>query len=161
MDMKTRTFHKQTQRFRMACLGALVVLVSVTACSGVAAEADAPLRQGPVVRAQPGQAAPAATQALYQQLQQEIGNAACDAPAQCRTLAIGHKSCGGPERYAAWSTKAGNAARIEQLGADYAAARKADDTGSGMISNCMMVMDPGATCSAGRCVLKQGDPVLR
>lgn len=160
--MKKRTFHKQTQRFRMACLGALVALVSVTACSGVAAVADAPVRQGPPMRAQPGQAAPAATQALYQEIQQEIGSAACDAPAQCRTLAIGHKACGGPERYAAWSTGASDAARLARLGAEYAAARKADNASSGMISNCMLVADPGATCSAGRCVLKQGSaPVLQ
>jgi hypothetical protein len=80
---------------------------------------------------------------------------------QCRTLAIGHKACGGPERYAAWSTKTSDAARLAQLGADYTAARKADDAGGGMVSNCMAVMDPGATCSAGRCVLKPGGPVLQ
>jgi hypothetical protein len=137
-------------------LGALALLFGLAACSGVSAGGESAAPAGPA--APPVAAAPAAPghQGLWQKIQAEIGTAACDSAAQCRTLAVGHKSCGGPESYIAYSTKSGDSARLVQLGEQYAAARKAENERSGMASNCMMVMDPGATCAANRCVLTQG-----
>lgn len=136
-----------------ARLGALALLCGLAACSGVSASGDAAAPAAP-----PQAAAPAAPghQGLWQKIQAEIGSASCDSPSQCRTLAVGHKACGGPESYVAYSTKAGNSARLVQLGEQYAAARKAENERSGMVSNCMMVVDPGATCAASRCVLTKG-----
>lgn len=91
------------------------------------------------------------------QIKAEIGDAGCDTSSQCKTVPVGSKPCGGPEGYLAYSTKRGDSARIVRLAAEHAAARKGQDERSGMISNCMMMMDPGATCSAGRCVTGKGD----
>ncbi|MGZ8288392.1 MAG: hypothetical protein ACXW2U_03170 [Telluria sp.] len=140
---------------RYARFGALALLFSMAACS-VAANGDPAV---PAAQASP--AAPAtpvakpASQGLWQQIQAEIGDASCDTPAQCKTIAVGHKSCGGPESYAAWSSKNSDGAKLSKLAADYAAQRKAENERSGMVSNCMMVQDPGATCSAQRCVVLQ------
>jgi hypothetical protein len=100
-------------------------------------------------------AAPVMASSLMQQIQAEIGDAACDAADQCKTVAIGRKACGGPESYMAWSTKRSDGAKIAELRAAFAAERQAQNSKSGMASTCLMVTDPGATCSAGHCVIGQ------
>lgn len=153
---------------RSARLGALALLLGLAACSGVSAngstpEAPATPPAAPASPAAPAQApAPApgpggqSHQALWKKIQDEIGTAECDNASQCRTMPVGHKSCGGPEGYVAYSTKTGNTARLLALGEQYAAARKAENERSGMLSNCMVERDPGATCVANRCVLVKG-----
>lgn len=133
-----------------ARIGALALLLGLSACSGVSAGGnEAPQPAAPV-------AGPAATQGMWQKIQAQIGDAACDSASQCRTMPVGHKSCGGPESYVAYSTKSGNSATLLELGTQYAAARKAENQNRGMVSNCMLVTDPGATCAANRCVLNKG-----
>jgi hypothetical protein len=90
--------------------------------------------------------------ALNARLLAEIGEATCTADAQCRSLAAGHKACGGPEVYLPWSTKVSNEARLRALAAEFAAARRAEEQQAGRVSDCSMVVDPGARCEAGRCV---------
>ncbi|MBY0236925.1 MAG: hypothetical protein K2W93_18225 [Burkholderiaceae bacterium] len=94
------------------------------------------------------------SQALWQQIQAEIGDAACDGPQQCHSVAVGAKACGGPDAYLAWSSKRSNEAKLRALVAAHAQARKDENATSGMVSDCRMVTDPGASCQAGRCVLQ-------
>jgi hypothetical protein len=95
-----------------------------------------------------------------QQIQSAIGDASCTSTDQCKTMALGHKACGGPEGFVAYSTKAGNAARIVSLGAAYEAERRSQTVKSGMMSTCSVQIDPGATCSAGTCVKQAGGAPL-
>jgi hypothetical protein len=135
--------------------GAVAFSVTFAACSGVAgSSATTPAAAAtPVAAAAPVKsAAPAATGGLMAQIQAEIGEASCDNAQQCKTVAIGHKACGGPESYLAYSTKGNNEAKVTSLAAAYAAERKASNVASGRMSTCSMMMDPGATCSAGKCV---------
>lgn len=111
---------------------------------------------------------PPATQdarSRWGQVLQEVGTAACSQTAECRTIPIGHKGCGGPEGYLAWSTASSNEARLRQRVEAYNTARQAEVQQSGRISNCMMEVDPGARCEAGRCVTARGsgpaNPVAR
>jgi hypothetical protein len=76
-----------------------------------------------------------------------IGDAACDGDAQCRTIAIGTKACGGPEYYLAWSTKRTDAAALLDAVAAHAGARRPEPPRPGVRSNCMLVTDPGAYCA--------------
>lgn len=131
--------------------GALAFASTFAACTGVAASA-------PAAPAPARASAPVATSTLMQQIQAEIGDAGCDSAQQCKTVAIGHKACGGPESYLAWSSKRSDAGKIASLAAAHTAERKAQNIKSGMMSTCSLVMDPGATCSAGRCV--PGQPGL-
>ncbi len=141
-------------------LGAALLASFGAACSGVAAPAPVTpaATPAPVVAAAPAVAAPAG---LMQQLQAEIGTAACDSNAQCKTIAVGHKACGGPESYLAYSTKSGDAAKVARLAADYSAERKAQNVKSGMMSTCSVVVDPGAVCNAGRCTAGGGANLAR
>ena len=136
--------------------GALAISASFAACSGAANSTAAPpaasagaVAPAPVRAAAP---APGAAASLLQQLQAEVGDAACDSSAQCKTVAVGHKACGGPESYMPWSSKRSDAAKVARLAADLTAERRAQDVKSGMVSTCSMVIDPGAVCTAGRCV---------
>lgn len=159
---------KNPTPLRFARLGALVLLLGLGACSGVSANSSAPEAPATPPAAPASPAAPAQApvpapvqggpshQALWKKIQDEIGTAECDDASQCRTMPVGHKSCGGPEGYVAYSTKSGNTARLLALGEQYAAARKAENERSGLLSNCMMERDPGATCVAKRCVLVKG-----
>ena len=161
---------KNPTLLRSARLGALALLLGLAACSGVSANGDAPAAPLPPAAAPPASTSPSrspapapapapggqAHLALWKKIQDEIGTAECDNASQCRTMPVGHKACGGPEGYVAYSTKSGNSARLLALGEQYAAARKAENERSGILSNCMVERDPGATCVANRCVLAKG-----
>lgn len=90
---------------------------------------------------------------LARELRTLIGPAACTADAQCRTLPVGAKACGGPAGYLAWSTAGTDAGQLQALAARQAQAQQRELERSGMRSNCAVVTDPGAACVAGRCQL--------
>jgi len=123
-------------------LAGLALLLASAAC-----RSDPPQVQTPPAAAN-------RTADLLARIEAERGDAACDTASQCHSIAIGNKAYGGPERYMAWSSKANDGTRLRALVAEHAAARKADDAKSGMASTCSFVTDPGATCSAGHCVLR-------
>ncbi len=83
---------------------------------------------------------------LLAQIQAEIGDAACDSPAQCHSIGVGAKSCGGPEGYLAWSSKRSDEKKLKSLVEQHKQAREEDNRRSGMLSNCMFLPDPGASC---------------
>lgn len=110
--------------------------------------------------APPPQAHPADGAALYRQIREAIGDAACSAADQCRTLAVGHKACGGPEAYLVWSSQVTDGTRLRALAQAYTEARRNEVQKSGRVSDCALVTDPGARCEAGRCVPAGRAPVL-
>ena len=129
---------------RAAC--ASLVMMVITACGSAPTATPAPA---------PGGAS------LAEQIKAEVGDAVCDAPKQCQTLAIGAKACGGPERYLAWSNKSSDGKQLTALARAQAEASRKLQQADGMMSTCAIVTDPGATCEAGRCVLNKGDaPVM-
>jgi hypothetical protein len=77
-----------------------------------------------------------------------IGDAACDADSQCHTIGVGAKGCGGPQRYLAWSSLRTNGAILHEAVEKEASAARARAEASGAMSNCAIVVDPGAFCSA-------------
>ena len=80
-----------------------------------------------------------------------IGTPLCREDADCATVAVGAKACGGPAAWLAWSRRVTEGATLEALAARHAAAARAALRARGAISNCMFVVDPGA-----RCVIKEG-----
>jgi hypothetical protein len=134
-------------RSALACTNALLGALLLSACA--------------VAQTTPPAAASApASNQLYAPVQQLIGDARCTSDAQCRTIGVGHKACGGPGGYLAWSTystpdEAGLRRAVER----HAQAVQQEQQRSGMLSNCMAVIDPGARCvpdaggGPGRCRL--------
>ncbi|MCZ8073855.1 MAG: hypothetical protein O9341_06955 [Paucibacter sp.] len=95
------------------------------------------------------------SQRLLKSLETEIGEARCSSDAQCHSLAVGAKACGGPEGYRAWSSQHnGDGKKLQALADQQAAARRAEQSQGGMMSNCAIEPEPGARCQAGRCALR-------
>lgn len=129
-------------------LAPLLAWAALTSC----AQTPPPAPAAPVAPAVP---APAETESirLGRELRALIGPAACTSNAQCRTLAVGAKACGGPAGYLAWSTQGTDAERLIALATRQAQAQRREIEASGMLSNCAMVADPGAACVSARCEL--------
>ena len=107
----------------------------------------------PCSMAAPGLAAPG----LAAQIQELIGSAPCSEAAQCHSMAMGAKACGGPERYLAWSSAQTRQEQLDALARRLKAERQAQLHASGEVSNCLAAVDPGAQCVAGHCVLGKGN----
>lgn len=94
------------------------------------------------------------------QLKALAGDAACSSDAQCRTVPVGAKACGGPESYLAYSTDKTSPGKAAELAQRYRKEREAANKASGRISDCRFLMDPGAQCRAGKCQLRNAvEPV--
>jgi hypothetical protein len=78
--------------------------------------------------------------------------ARCTGDAECRTVAVGGKACGGPTGYRAYSTKGADPAGVEALASRERELALAEARASGRVSNCMIQADPGAACVQGQCV---------
>jgi hypothetical protein len=121
----------------------LVLLLACAACSAA--------RTG-------GDSAPPAEPALLPRIHAMIGSAACTESSQCKTLAIGASSCGGPDSYLAYSAAATAAAPLQELAMRYTQQRNTELMRSGLVSACVFVPDPGAQCRAGACALNPAPP---
>ena len=94
--------------------------------------------------------------ALQQQINTAIGQAPCTADAQCRTIGVGAKACGGPMAWRPWSTQGGTKGEaLQSLTDQLAALQRQRQAQSGIVSTCSYLPDPGAVCQAQRCVLKK------
>lgn len=94
--------------------------------------------------------------ALLARIRGEIGEARCSTDAQCHTLALGEKACGGPAGYLAWSGTEARGRQLQAWSAELAMMQRKRAASSGMMSNCMFLADPGAVCVQQRCVLGSG-----
>ncbi|MEY8879249.1 MAG: hypothetical protein AB9M60_22245 [Leptothrix sp. (in: b-proteobacteria)] len=103
----------------------------------------------------PAHAADGTAADLLHRIRTEIGQPRCDDTAQCRTLPIGQKACGGPEAYLPWSTRVSDADRLQALAQQHSEARQAQNQARGLMSNCSVTPDPGAVCQRHRCVLNR------
>jgi hypothetical protein len=87
-------------------------------------------------------------------LKKEVGRASCEQDSQCRVLALGLKSCGGPELYLPWSVAEGNADKIALLAKEYKEVRAEQIKSRGELSDCSLVSRPVVVCSKKQCVLQ-------
>lgn len=93
---------------------------------------------------------------LRERILEAVGPAACVADADCRTLPMGAKSCGGPASWLAWSARQTDGAQLQAWSVELAARQRQRQEAAGIASTCSVVPDPGAACHAGRCVLNAG-----
>ena len=91
---------------------------------------------------------------LLARIRGAIGEAACSSDAQCRTLPVGEKACGGPQGWLAWSVASPQAGALPGWADELAALARQRNRRSGLASNCQYLPDPGAVCQRQRCVLR-------
>jgi hypothetical protein len=103
-------------------------------------------------------ATPAPSTDLLAQIRGLIGTPACTDNAQCHTLPLGARPCGGPQSYVAWSSAHTDGAALRALGLRYQEQQRARDAAAGMVSDCRFIPDPGALCRAGTCQLNASGP---
>lgn len=103
---------------------------------------------GGCTSAQPGRPTAVDTSAR-EQIRQLVGDGQCKKDADCRSLAIGQKACGGPEAYLAWSIRNTDGQALAAAAQRYAKERRRQlDKPGALMSNCALVTDPGAHCVA-------------
>lgn len=127
----------------------LLILAGCAACTTAAAPDPSNTQQAPQARTAPADG-PSDTLARIRAL---VGTPSCSSDAQCHTLALGARACGGPDSYLPWSSEKTAQAEIQALGERYKEERRAANQATGAISTCQFLMDPGAVCRAGTCQL--------
>lgn len=109
--------------------------------------------QAPVAAPPPSPPGPDAAARLLAQIRTEIGDVPCSHDAQCRTLPIGARACGGPAAWWAWSEVNARADRLRDWAQQLEQIERERHSREGLLSTCVVVPDPGASCVARRCVL--------
>jgi len=87
------------------------------------------------------------TPTAAQEVEALIGDAVCTSDAECHTIGVGAKSCGGPQAYLAWSSRRTDGAALRLAAQRQAKAELAAAQASGIRSNCAITPDPGAFCA--------------
>lgn len=138
----------------------LLALCLAAACSAAGGVAPKPGSESAVAAdTGPAQAPAMSAAALMAQVQQLIGQAPCDSDAQCRSLPMGARACGGPNLHLAWSAPATDALALQRAADRYTQQQALSQQRSGVVGICVVELDPGAYCKrpaagAGRCTLR-------
>jgi len=134
----------------------LLLFAACTACSGGAHTTPQPAAAQAAAPARP---APPAD--LLARIKALAANPSCSSDAECRTLPLGARACGGPQAYLPWSSAHADEAELRALGDAYKEQQRAANAASGMMSTCQFLVDPGASCKAGSCQLGGADALAR
>lgn len=82
-----------------------------------------------------------------------IGDAKADDVSQCRVVGFGHKPCGGPAEYIAYSVSSSNETVLQQKINSYNRAAEAENKRLGRMSDCAIVPKPEVRLIGGQCQL--------
>lgn len=143
--------HRRFKPTRGSCLRLSLVVASLLLASGCQSQSP-PVSQS--VPAKAHQADLRAEADLLAQIRNEMGTAICSSDAQCRTLPVGAKACGGPQAWVPWSTQMGRPEVLRDWADQLATLQRLRHARSGELSNCQHYPDPGSMCQAQRCVLR-------
>ena len=101
--------HRRFKPTRGSGLRLSLVVASLLVASGCQSQSQS--QSPPVSQNDPTTAHKADVRAeadLLAHIRNEIGTAPCSGDAQCRTLPLGVKACGGPQAWLPWSTQMGH-----------------------------------------------------
>lgn len=90
--------------------------------------------------------APLSREGLVAKMDALIGTASCDSDAQCRSIGVGARPCGGPASYRPWSTVQTDAEQLKAAADALTSFDRAAAERDGRVSDCRMQPDPGAVC---------------
>jgi len=130
-----------------------LVLLSLLACAACTTRADGPATPAAGQPAAPVSASAPAAGGTLGQINGLIGKAECGSNDQCQVLPVGARPCGGPASYLAWSNARTSGKELQALADRYRSEQQANNTRSGMVSDCRAIAPPAAVCRAGTCQL--------
>ena len=94
---------------------------------------------------------------LRDEIKAEIGTPAAEERAQCRTMALGVKPCGGPWTYLVYSTAVSDEAKLRKLVDEFNELDRKRNEEDGLISDCSVVSEPKVTLADGVCSIAGSD----
>ena len=108
----------------------------------------------PEERAQPDPEAPAvpSIEEVRRDIEQAVGQARADEPAQCAVVGFGERPCGGPRFYRAYSTLETDSAALHELVELYDRLDRQRNLEQGRVSTCEVLPRPSVRLEGGRCV---------
>lgn len=89
---------------------------------------------------------------LDQQIRSMIGMAYADSLEQCRLAEVGHRPCGGPQYYMAYSTTALDEDALLELIAEHRALQTRFQQENDIVGTCEVLPRPQLTLQGGRCI---------
>jgi hypothetical protein len=131
------------------CFPAAIVLSALVA----GACASAPGEEGDVAS---GEATDNQLQEARRAIDEAIGDAAATNPGSCAVVAIGHRPCGGPRLYRAYSKEEADSASLASLVDAFNRLDQQRNEEQGLISTCEALPRPRVELVDGRCVLVAG-----
>lgn len=134
------------QTYATAVFTALFLLAG---CSTVPKQTDGLVTQldGPLAQLQVD------TKQLYQRLQRLTTDKSCVEDQQCRVLAVGSRSCGGPEQFLAYSVTQTDSKLLAITNDRYRKMKQEQQQRLGQLSTCQVLTEPVAQCLQQQCVL--------
>jgi len=97
---------------------------------------------------------PAVNSPVYQDIIDSIGLASCTDNNQCATIAVGHKPCGGPTHYLAYSSQSTDIDVLNSLVTQFNTAQRDENIKLGRISDCMVVAESPVACVQNQCQIR-------
>ena len=97
--------------------------------------------------------------ALDTQMQALIGDATCRSDAQCQSIGLGNKPCGGFDDYCIYSEHETDVAAVQESTAKYNALSTQWNMENNAISNCMMRLKPALMCHNHHCAIDLNAPM--
>lgn len=135
-----------------------LALILFFGCAACTTQAQDPHRASAGTPAPAVAGAPSGPGGTLADIRRVIGTPTCTENAQCRTIPVGAKACGGPEAYLPWSTLHASEAELRALSERSKTERQAEIKRTGEMSICRHDPDPGAVCVAGTCQLGAASP---
>ncbi|RUO61821.1 hypothetical protein [Pseudidiomarina insulisalsae] len=89
---------------------------------------------------------------LDQQIRSMVGMAYAENIEQCRLAEVGHRPCGGPQYYMAYSTATVDEAVLQELINEHLQLQIAYQRDHDIVGTCEVIPRPAVTLQGGRCV---------
>ena len=90
---------------------------------------------------------------LHYEIETTGMGATCSSDIECRTIAVGHRPCGGPEFYHAYAVSTTNLTDLMRMVTRYNKMQNELKISGKEATECYVIQDPGARCDNEHCAL--------
>ncbi|GHA21606.1 hypothetical protein GCM10008090_34410 [Arenicella chitinivorans] len=139
---------------RLGVLVACLLPLSACAASDEKPKLDVAATSAPI---------PAAIEDVYAEMERIVGSRVCETDADCATIPLGQRACGGPSGYMAYSKLIGTDAivQLEELAKQSAELAHQNNLKNQMMSTCDVMPPAVAACVEQRCKITTARELIR